>query len=125
MRTSWNIFGRALNHAARFAIAPAAAWPSRWSEPRRIKTTILAIQAHLCWHNATRTVQSLALPLKHTGMDGELVDVARRGVQADDQFHDSRRETREATMAKSPEKAYRRAVSLYSRSFYKEGIPRR
>ena len=44
-------------------------------------------------------------------MDGKLVDVARRGVQADDQFHDSRRETRDATMAKSPEKP-RRAVSL-------------
>ena len=46
----------------------------------RIKTTIMVIQAHLCWHNATRTVWSLALPRKHTGMDGKLVDVARRGV---------------------------------------------
>ena len=36
-------------------------------------------------------------------MDGELVDAARRGVQADEQFHDSRRKTRHTTMVKSPE----------------------
>ena len=38
-------------------------------------------------------------------MDGELVDAARRGVQADEQFHDSRRKTRHTALAKGPEKS--------------------
>ena len=107
VRNSWHVFGRALNHAAaRFAIASAAAWPSRWSEPHqnhhygRSSAPVLA----QCYSG------SLVIGIA-TETHGNGVDVARRGVQADDQFHDSQRETRDATMAKSPEKP-RRAVSL-------------
>ena len=111
MRTSWRVFGRSLNHAAaRFAIASAAAWPSRWSEPH---------QNHHYGHSSAPVLaqcysDSLVIGIA-TETHGNGWQACGRGatrsVQADDQFHDSRCETRDATMAKSPETP-RRAVSL-------------
>ena len=67
MRTSWRVFWRSLNHAAaRFAIASAAAWPSRWSEPHQnhhyawsfkrtcVGTMLLGQSGHWHCHGNTR-----------------------------------------------------------------------